>query len=638
MAMNEDLYDKDKLDEMRRKLYARSGAQESIERHGLTDTPVDVARNWQIDTPAPEPEIPEVEEVEEVKKPKRRYRLYILAVSMLIFFFGAGLSTIYLYLGGNEISSDNISLSVDGPLNVGGGEVLNFSVEISNQNTVPMESATLIVKYPQGTRSVGDAPRTIFEQRIPVAEITPGAVENIPLQVVVFGEEQAEQQITATIEYRVSGSNSVFFKEAEPYEFSISSSPIVLRVKSVEKVSSGQMVNIELTVVSNASTPQRDLLISASYPNSFRFESSQPSPVFGNTVWSIDELLPEQEVSIKLRGVVTGFSDESLRINFDLGPAQSNDPFIVGSLLAEAEADFIVESPFIEVTTKVDGDETSNVVLEEGKNSRVELEITNTLNSTVYDLLVEVVPGGNVLNERSIQGTNGFYDSNSGTIKWEVANNNSFESVGPGESRLLNFTVSPSGVQPTASYDLVINVYARRVAEPNAADQLVGTALIEAKYDSTIFLGSQAGRGGVFTPLGAIPPVVGETTSYTVTLVAEAGVNDLTDAVVETRLPIYVDWRDSIQGEGELTFNTVSQQLEWDAGSIPSGTRKEVTFQVSITPSSSQVGSTPVLLQSQTLRATDRFTGTRLQAQADPVYTELSTEAGFSEDNGRVIE
>jgi hypothetical protein len=633
MAMKEDLYEKDKLDEMRRKLYARSGAQQAIERHGLTDTQVAVARNWEIDTPAPEPEIPE-----EVEKPKRRYRLYIVAVSLLIFFLGAGLSTIYLYLGGNQISSDNISLSVDGPLNVGGGEVLNFSVEISNQNTVPMESATLIVKYPQGTRSVDDVPRTIFEQRIPVAEITPGAIENIPLQVVVFGEEQAEQQITATIEYRVSGSNSVFFKETEPYGFSISSSPIVLRVENVGKVSSGQMVDIELTIVSNASAPQRNLLISASYPNSFRFESSEPSPVFGNTVWSIDELLPEEEVSITLRGVVTGFSDESLRINFDLGPAQSNDPFIVGSLLAEADADFVVESPFIDISTQVNGDETSDIVLEEGENSRIELEITNTLDSTVYDMMVEVVPGGNILNESSIQGTNGFYDSNSGTIKWEVANNNSFESVGPGDSRRLNFTVSPSGVQPTASYDLVINVYARRVAEPDAADQLVGTALIEAKYDSTIFLGSQAGRGGVFTPLGAIPPQVGETTSYTVTLVAEAGVNDLTDAVMETRLPIYVDWRDSIQGEGELTFNTVSQQLEWDAGNIPSGTRKEVTFQVSITPSSSQVGSTPVLLQSQTLRATDRFTGTRLQAQADRVYTELSSEAGFSEDNGRVIE
>jgi hypothetical protein len=635
MAMKEDLYDTEKLNKMRRKLYARPSAQQSIERHGLTDTPVDVARNWEIKTPDLEPEIPQ-EIIKE--KPKRRYRLYILAVSLLIFIFGAGLSTLYLYLGGNEISSDNITLSVDGPLNVGGGEVLDFTVDISNQNTVPMESATLIVKYPQGTRSVGDTPKTIFEQRIPVEEITPGATQNIPLQVVVFGEEKDEQLITATIEYRVSGSNSVFFKEAAPYGFSISSSPIVLRVESLKKVSSGQMVDIELTVVSNASAPQRDLLISASYPNSFRFESAEPSPVFGNTVWSIDELLPQQEISIKLRGVVTGFSDESLRINFDLGPAQANDPFIVGSLLAEADTDFVVESPFIGITTKVNGDEATNVVLEEGEDSRVELEITNTLNSTLYDLLIEVVPGGNVLTESSIQTSNGFYDSNSGTIKWQVANNNSFESFGPGESRRLNFVVSPSGVQPTASYDLVINVYARRVAEPSASEQLVGTTLIEAKYDSSVLFGSQAGRGTLFTQLGDLPPKVGQTTTYTVTLVAEAGVNDLTDAVVETSLPIYVDWRDSFQGEGELTFNTVSQQLEWNAGNITSGARKEISFQVSIDPSSSQVGSTPVLVQTQTLRATDRFTGTRLQADASPVYTELSTEAGFPEDNGIVVQ
>ncbi len=72
------------------------------------------------------------------------------------------------------------------------------------------------------------------------------------------------------------------------------------------------------------------------------------------------------------------------------------------------------------------------------------------------------------------------------------------------------------------------------------------------------------------------------------------------------------------------------------AGNITAGERKEVSFQVSITPSTSQVGRTPTLLQSQTLRATDRFTGTRLQAQADPVYTELSPEAGFEEDNGIV--
>lgn len=631
--MKQDLYDQENLDEMRRKLYARSSAKESIERHGLTDTPVDVSRDWEIEPPAePQPEPVVIE-----PKPRRRYRLYILLASLFIFIFGAGLSSLYLYFGGNEISSDNIVLAVDGPFTIGGGETLDFSVAIDNQNTVAMESATLIIKYPQGTRSVEEAPKNLFEQRIPIDALIPGESRTVPLQVVVFGEEQAQQQITAVIEYRVEGSNSVFFKEASPYNFSISSSPIVLRVENIEKVSSGQTVDVELTVVSNASSPQRDLLVSASYPDSFRYESSDPAPVFGTSVWKIDELLPEETVTIKLVGVVTGFSDESLRINFDLGPAQTNDPFIVDSLLAESSADFVVESPFLEIKTVVNGNQSDNLTLEEGSTSRVDLEVKNTLNDSVYDMLVEVVPGGNVLSENSVQGNNGFYDSNSGTIRWEVSNNGSFAEIGPGETRKLSFEVSPSVVKPTASYDLVINVYARRVAEQSATEQLIGTTLIEAKYDSTVFVGSQAGRGGIFSSLGVIPPQVGETTTYTVTLVAEAGVNDLTDVVVNTRLPIYIDWRDSIQGQGDLVYNTVSQQLEWNAGNISSGARSEMSFQVGLVPSVSQIGNTPVLVQSQTMRATDRFTGTRLQATADPVYTELSTEAGFAEDNGIVV-
>ena len=654
------------MDELRRKLYDRGTAAQSIERHGLTDTPIDVSRNWDIPargaTPSPrqvsqirppqeeapvvvqepeeyaEPEPEQPNEVSTEPKKRRRYRSFILVASFLIFIFGVGLSSLYLYLGGNQISSDNISVSVTGPFTAGGGEVLDVVVTVVNDNAVPMESATLVVKYPPGTRSVGEAPRNLYEERIPVSAIDPGERQEIPLQIVAFGEEQAELQITATIEYRIQGSNSVFYKEAPAYAFSISSSPILLRVKNPEKVASGQAVTIEMTVVSNASTPQRDLLISASYPNGFRFESAEPSPVFGNNVWEIDELLPEESTTIRLTGVVGGLTEESFRINFDVGPAKPESPYIVGSLLTEASADFLIESPFIDVRTQINGESSGTVVLDQDQQSRVEVSITNTLDDTVYDMLVEVVPGGNALSETSIVGTNGFYDSNSGTIRWEVSNNSTFAEVEPGQSRSLTFTVSPNAPQATASYDLVVNVYARRISDSTAAEQLIGTARLEAKYASEVFLGSQAGHGGIFAGSGPIPPKVGEATTYTLTMVAEAGVNDLTDAVVTTGLPVYVDWLDNIQGEGDLIYNSVSKQLEWKVGNIISGARKEVSFQVSITPSVSQARRTPVLLQGQTLRTTDRFTGTRLQATADPVYTELSTEAGFSEDNGIVAQ
>lgn len=660
--MKKDLQDHDELDALRQRLYARDSAADAIERHGLSDTPVSVSRNWDIHTKpvAPiEPAVPTVERSPELiddthgvadqapvlgaepdlmptARPRRRYRAWILIASLLVFIFGVGLSSLYLYLGGNQISSDNIALSVSGPFTIGGGETMNLQVGITNQNSVAIDAATLIMKYPSGTRSVGEAPRNLFEERIPIDSIPPGGVQNIPVQVAVFGESNVDQEISATIEYRIAGSNSLFYKKADPLTFSISSSPLVLRLKSVEKVASGQTVDVEMTVVSNASAPVRDVLISAEYPNGFRFESAEPSPVFGDSVWKIDELLPEQSVVITLTGVVVGLTEESFQINFDAGPARPDNPYIVGSILAETNINFFIERPFIDVVTTIDGDTDRSVILEQGKSSTVDVEITNTLDETVYDMVVEVVPGGNALNERSIVSTNGFYDSNSGTVRWEVANNRSFTAVPPGEKRSLTFNVTPSAPQPTASYDLVVNVYARRVAETSASEQLIGTALIEAKYSSEFLIGSQAGHGGLMASSGPIPPVVGQTTTYTITMVAEAGVNDLTDVVVNTSLPVYVEWSDQTQGDGDLTYNPVSKQIEWKPGNIVSGERKEVSFQLAITPSLSQERQTPVLLRSQSARATDRFTGERLQATADPVYTELSTEAGYDEDNGVV--
>ena len=644
-----DVHDSEQLDAMRRKLYARSSAANAIEQHGLTEEPIDVARNWNVpgDDKVNTQDLRKAVQVQNdetvaapsapTEKPRRRYRAVILVASLLIFIFGVGFSSLYLYFGGNQISSEQIAITLDGPFTVGGGEVINLQVGLANENDVPIESATLIMKYPPGSRSVGEAPRTLFEERIPIRDIAAGEVRSVPVKVAVFGEEQSSQTITAILEYRISGSNGTFFKEADPLDFTISSSPLVIRLESVEKVASGQTVDVTMTVSSNASSPLQDILVNAEYPNGFRFESAQPSPVFGDNIWRIPELLPEESTAITFTGVIVGLTEESFRINVDAGPAQPDNQYIVGSILAESGLEFFIERPFIDVVTTINREEENPATITEGEKSSVEVVVTNTLDETVYDMMVEVIPGGNALSDESISAGSGFFDSNSGTVRWEVSNNSSFAVVRPGENRSLSFSVAPTAPQATASYDLVVNVYARRVAERSAAEQLIGTTLVEAKYSSEIFTGSQAGHNsGAFTDAGPIPPTVGERTTYTLTLVAEAGVNDLTDAVMTTSLPVYIEWLDNIEGDGEIIYNSVSKQIEWRAGNILSNDRKEVSFQVAITPSSSQIGRIQALINRQTLRATDRFTGERLQAVADQVYTELSTEAGYEEGNGEV--
>lgn len=646
------LYTQEQIDEMRKRLYDRSTAVNQTVRHELTDEKVPVASDWQTshvhktdnvsDVRADLPVDLEVAEeapmAEEVVRPKRRYRTFIMVGSFVLFIIGVGISSLYLYFGGNQISSQNIQVSVDGPPIIGGGEVYPLQVSVTNNNSVTIESATLIVKYPLGTRSVGDNPRNLFEERIPLDDITSGEVQNVPIQVAVYGEESTEKQIETTIEYRVNGSNGMFYKDAEPLTFRISSSPLVLRIESIDKVASGQIVDITMSAVSNASTPLNDIIITASYPNGFSFESAEPAPVFGQNVWKIDEILPEQTKKITLQGVISGLAEEKLVINFEAGPANPDNQYLVGSTLAETKSEFLIERPFIDVVVAIDGKTKQDIVLEEGRKANVSLAIKNTLDETVYDMLVEVIPGGNALDENSISSSGGFYDSNTGTVRWEVANNSSFDRVLPGQSRTLDFTINPGSVRTTASFDLVVNVYARRVAESNAQETLIGSTRAEAKYSSNITLGSQANRNaGRFGDSGPVPPQVGETTTYTLIVAAEAGANDIANAIVETSLPVHVDWLNQFEADGEVTYNSVSQSLTWEVGDISNGTRKELYFQVGLKPSVSQVGSEPTLLNSQKIRANDRFTGSLLQDSAPAVTTELSTEMGFERGNGVVV-
>lgn len=653
----------DTLRDARRQLYARGQVSRQRSTTTLTDKTIDVSRQWKLSQPKPkqvsapqtpvaqvrtqkpatthtntapipaaQPAIPETVPSRPQRRTRKRFRRIVLLGSLCIFLLGVGLSGVYMYLGGNEISGDQLTLSLDGPFSAGGGEPVTLRFTVGNENAVPIENATLVVLYPPGTQSVGATPRSLTVERIPLNALVPGEISSIPLDVAFFNEEQSSQTVEATLEYTIEGSNSTFYRDLDPLTIALSSAPLLIRVDSVDKVAAGQTVNIMMTLVSNASTPLQDVLVSLDYPNGFQYQTAEPLPVFNDNVWRVDEIAPNQEVPIVLQGRIDGFADESLQINIDAGTAAATNEFLVDTALAETSIDFFIERPFVTVTPFISGETASPVLLRQEEAANVSIALTNTLPESVYDVRVEVTPSGNVLSTNSISSGSGFYDSNTGTVRWEVANNSSFQTVRPGESRTISFGVNPTTVTAAGQFDITANVYARRVAEPNAAEQLIGTANINAKYSSIPFVGSQVGRA--VTASGPLPPEVGQTTTYTLTLVAEAGMNGLSDAIVETTLPVYMSFVGT--DDSTIIHNPVSQQIRWNVGDLAANERRNTTFQVSITPSTSQQGRTPVLMNRQTLSGTDVFTRERLQAVADPVDAELSTELGFPEENGIV--
>ncbi len=653
MTRMADMREREQLEALRQRLYERGQDKNFISvRHELSTTaPADVARGWvgmtatPVRTSAPivtpvmragelvatEPETAAL--ASDADQPKRRrYRAVILLSTLALFVMLVGASSLYLFFGGNQISGRNIALVISGPNTVAGGDRLQFQVDVTNNNAVAIEGATLIINYPPGTQSVEDTPRDLFEERIPLETIVAGELRTIPLQAVIFGEENQAKEVKVSIDYRVTGSNGTFFKEADPLAFTVNSSPLSLRVESVEKVSSGQEFELKLVVTSNAQAPLSDVLVTATYPDSFRFIRAKPEPSFRDNQWLLKAVTNQDPQEIIVRGVASGLSNDAFIVRFQAGTPRSDNQFMVGSVLAQSATTFTIEQPFVAMEISVNADTDADVVLLAGSVTDVTVTVTNTHSEPVYDMSMRVSPKGTGFRESLLRVTDGFYDSVNKEIRWEVAGMSSLSKVLPGERREFRFQLNSDTELSTAALTVDASVFARRVNEANVSEELIGQAETVVRYASVPTVGRQIER-----LTGPVPPVANQETLYTITLEAAGGANDLSGATLVTSLPQYVRWLDAYEGTGQVSYNPVSRELRWNIGEIKARARTTLAFQVGITPSVLQVGSTPVMMNRQELTATDRFTGTPLRADAAPITTELSPESGFDQYNGVVV-
>lgn len=571
-------------------------------------------------------------------KKKRGYRKIILLAGLGFFVLSMIFSSIFFFFGGNNISGENIAIDINGPFTIGGGETIPLQIAVTNQNTVAIESATLIVNYPPNTQSATEKGKNLNTERLSLETVNPGETLNVPLRAVVFGEEDSELTITAEIEYRVQGSNSTFARQADPLRVKIGSSPVSISVSDTKKLSSGQETEITVTVKSNAQNTLSNVLVRAEYPVGFDFTSSEPQPVSGQNVWQIDTIEPGEEATITLKGAVVGQETDAYSILYSVGVGSQSNPLSLTSIFATAETAFEIEQPFIGIELEINRQSTESVAVEAGETVDVDISLTNTLNAAIYDAVIELAISGNALSDYEVDANRGFYDSRNNLVRFASADIEALKEILPG--RTVNFSVQllpDPDIERTPQLAFEVDAKARRVREGGVAEELVGTAAAVAKVTSVATLLSEVARGtSVFTERGPLPPVAEEETTYTVSFLAENGSNDISGVEVTTSLPPYVSWLNQTAGAGTFSYSETNRTVTWTAGDIDANQSKIASFQVSFLPSRSQIGTTPTLIGDQRLRGTDTFTGEVVRSNRQALSTRLPEEAGYNSQVGEV--
>jgi len=568
-----------------------------------------------------------------------------LFLAALVFFLAALLFAFLRSQGGGTVISDqNIDLQMTGPLSVKSGEALQIQLQLVNNNPVPLEVSSLIIMYPPGTRNP-DSTREVTRQTKDLGDIAPRQVINDIIHATLFGEEKSEQEIKVEFEYHLPGSGAVYVKEVS-YHVTIDSAPVSLRVNAPDTVTSGDKITFVVDVESNSGKLVPALSLKINYPPGFVFASASPVPATGtNNIWSLGDISASSSRSVTIIGTMGGQDNDSKVFQVIAGTAvggRKNDVTLVYNSIFQK---ITLSKPLLGLSLAANGKLDTNVFAEAQAPIDIVLAWANNTPGTLSDCSLTANLGGEFDRYRVKLDPSGNYFSADNRIVWNNIGAEKLRVVSPGESGEQHLTITslPLAVGATTLKRPTITIGAGMMcAKLGEANTKNGT--LEAAADRTIRIHTDAQFSvsaryftGPFTNTGPFPPKADTDTDFTIMWSLTNTSNDVQAATVVATLPPYATWKNISVGDGSLIFDPKTRQVLWAVGTLKAGVgydspAKKVSFQVSIKPPVTAIGSVVTIIDSATFTGIDDFTKVERKSIKNGLTTALKFDPGMPDD------
>lgn len=568
----------------------------------------------------------------------RHVRLATLffVVALLFFLFAIGIAGISLYMGGNSVSVDKISIDVQGPNAITGGDTVPLSFTITNRNPVAIQNATLEIVFPNGTRDATDISKPYQHYLENLGTIESGATVTRSVKAVLFGATGQSVSLPIVFSFASPGSSAVLQKKTN-YSLTVTATPLEVSVDTLTETVSNQPITLTVAVRSNATVPINNVVLGASFPFGFSLVAS--SLPINNSTMALGTMAPGGSKTVTITGTLTGQNTEERVFHFTVGTADTVNPQAIAVSYMTQDATVRIAAPFIDTTLAINGKTENNVALAPGASQNVSISYTNTLAMNIDNARVEVGISGSAIDYNSIQSSSGFYNSATHTILFSKDTDPSLQTLAPGASGVgaFTFTTLPSGSAGSPNVNFSVSVSGTRVGQSNVPENISATMTRTAKVVTTIAFSAASSRtNGGFPQSGSIPPRANQATTYSILWTTQNKGSAVAGGTVTATLPSYVTYTGLSSGTGSISYNKDSRTITWDAGDLAQGATAQTAFQVSLTPSTSQKGGAPALTSTASFTGYDRFAGVPITLSADPVTTETKNDPGYVSSNAVV--
>lgn len=596
-----------------------------------------------VDAPQPYVAGPEAphgwkEEAPQASGKKLPLSALFLIIAAGFFLIAGSAAALILFFGGRSVSSDRISVTVEGPVSLGGGEIAPLFVVVKNQNPTVASEVSLSIDFPEGAYAA-DAPTVpLSHYDVKLADIPPGESVRESIRTIFYGGENETISIPIRVSYRTENSNAVFEKETE-HRITITSSPVSVRVTTLDEVTSGQPVTLLVSVRSNAPSTLEHVGVEFAPPFGFTVTDASPRPT--GTLFSLGSMRPGDEREIRVTGTLSGQDGDESVFVFSAGVLPSAEARALSKpVYTVAQTPIRITKSFLGISLSLNGSQEDAVAVPSGEEVQAALSWTNTLTSSIADGKITVALSGDALDLGSVSAVNGFYRSTDRTVTFSRDTEDGLANLAPGDTGNGSFRFALKSAEELAklrnpSVTLTVSVAGRRVG--NVSENLSATVTRTVRVASGLSLSADVVRTtGSFENSGPVPPVPDQETTYTVRLSSGTSVNSVANAKVSMQLPPYVRFTGVASAGDAFSFDESSRMLVWSVGDLPAGTMQDAAFQIGLTPTVNQSGTVPIIVQNIVASGFDRFTQSQLTANADPLTTETTNDSAFQSGDGRV--
>ena len=579
------------------------------------------------------------------KKNKRNFT-FGFSVFMIIFFFfvGAGFYTyVNLSQGTNTISTSKLDIKVTGPVTVKSGEVSDFIVDITNNNTTDLILSDLIIQYPTGSKSPNDRSVDLTNERISVGTIKPGQTVRQKNSVVFFGEQNVKKNIRYSYEFNINDSATIF-KTDKDVGVVIAGSPILVTVENVKEINNNQELIFDIDLGSNSEEQLKNIQLKVEYPFGYKLLEASPKPSSDDNTWSFASIEPLSSTTIRLKGKFVGEVNVDKNFRFTLGIEDAKTKEML-TVLTTQDTQVAIRRPFVVTKLLIDGDNSDFHPVGYDENLKADLVVTNNLKDVINDVEIEVLFGGVLINRGSIKSGDGFYDSNKDVILWDKSLNKALTSIAPGETRELSFNIATLGSSDSliktlrrAVSDLTINVKAQRLGENRVPESIAASTKKQLRLKTEVVMASNLAYVS-----GTYSPEVNKEVVYRYIGNISNTANTVKGTVFMAKLPPNATWKNVYSPNiptSSVKYNTSTREITITLGDIEAGSgtekvQKEFYFQIGFIPTLTQTGQSPTTVMNPTLTTTDSFTNEKLQVKTSSMTTAVTTGTN-SDVSGRV--